>query len=163
MYLVVLCRGKLLVAYILFCKYLSCFTIQNLESIWIFYNQLQCASLPSLFFLTPPWYDSLCSTVQFLRCHLPALVISCMPHSSSDVISAAWMRNAVFQYLIFKPLSYHAYLSSSFHSLFLKAFMWKVFLMLCFPPAISVPCEIVIISGSQFCLGHHRLLTSGRE
>lgn len=127
------------------------------------YSQLQCASIPSLFcFLIPPWHDSLVSTVQFLRCHLPTLVISCMPRSSSDVISAAWMRNAVFQHMIFKPLSY-AYLSSFFHSLFLKAFIWKVFLVLCFPPAILVPCEIIIISSSQFCLGHHRLLTSGRE
>lgn len=161
MYLVVLCRGKLLVVYVLFCKYLSCVTLQNLECIWIFTVNCSVPPFPPCFVFSflldmTAWF------LQYNFLDFPTLVISCMPRSSSDVISAAWMRNAVFQHMIFKPLSY-AYLSSFFHSLFLKAFIWKVFLVLCFPPAILVPCEIIIISSSQFCLGHHRLLTSGRE
>lgn len=139
----------LVVLYILFCRYLSVLCYSSEFGVHLNIPQPTAVCLPSLLvlFSIPPWCDSLlCSTVQFLRCHLSTLVISCMPCSSSDVISAVWMRNAVFQYMIFKPLSYHAYLSSFFHSLFLKAFIWKAYLMLCLPPAISVPCEIIIIS-----------------
>lgn len=66
--------------------------------------------------------------------------------SRSGVVSAAGTRNAALRCVVSKPGCCHACLPSSFRSLLLKVFMRDVYLMLCLPPAISIPCEIIIIS-----------------